>query len=192
MTINRLTVLLPVLLFILSGCIFSPKKRDVDPPQPKPTYAIPDYPTTALDNYRQAYESRDTTQMKLVYDDLYTGWSIDQTQPTGSQRADFTKADEVAAVARLARRPSITSVSLQFSGNLTRSTDLGDPPGWATIQTTFVGLSINDSERNITYLLVTSGETLEFKFKPKTPDSTSPTDTTWQIVQWSEFYTGTP
>ena len=173
---------------ILSGCIFSPKKRDVDPPPQKPVYAIPASPEIALTNYLKAYESRDSTQMKLIYDEAYTGWSIDQTQPTGSQRADFTKADEVAHVAALARAPSISNVSLDFGSSLTRSTDLGDPPGlgWATIQTSFVRLEISDSPTSTS--LVTSGETIAFKFSPKTPDSTSPTDTTWKIVQWSEFY----
>jgi len=29
-------------------------------------------------------------------------------------------------------------------------------------------------------------ETIEFRFIPKTPDSTSPTDTTWKIIRWLE------
>jgi hypothetical protein len=45
-------------------------------------------------------------------------------------------------------------------------------------------LEINDNPT--TYSLL-SAETFEFKFIPFTPDSTSPTDTTWKIVRWTEL-----
>ena len=89
-------------------------------------------------------------------------------------------------VGGLYRESSISGVALDFGGSLIRFTDLSDRAGWATIQTSFVSLNIFDNPTS--YSLFGTGETFEFKFIPKTPDSASPTDTTWKIVQWNEFY----
>ena len=47
-------------------------------------------------------------------------------------------------------------------------------------------LEIDDGSIATSYFIASDRETMEFKFIPTSPDSTSPTDTTWKIVRWSE------
>jgi len=65
-----------------------------------------------------------------------------------------------------------------------RFTDVGDPPGWATILVANPRIEIDDQP--VSYSIDPSAETMQFKFVPTTPDSTSPTDTTWKIIRWFE------
>jgi len=183
---KRLTVLCAVFLLAISGCIFSPVKKKGDPPKSKPIYPPASSPSIALQVYAEAYANRDSAQIQLVYDDAYLGTSIDRTQPVDLQTSHFTKADEVSHVGRLYRDPSITGVRLDFNSIPNWYSDLNDPVGWATIQTSSVTLDITVGSNS--YFLNPTGEFFEFKFIPKTPDSTSPTDTTWKIVRWNEYY----
>ena len=78
----------------------------------------------------------------------------------------------------------MTRVSVGFNPVLRRYTDLADPPGWASLQNPIRSVQIEDGAT--TYDVYLSYETLTYKFVPTTPDSTSPTDTTWKIAAWSE------
>ena len=190
LNLKQLSALASILLLALSGCIFSPKKKVGNPPIDKPSYSLPWSPDLVLQNYVKAYNYRDSTQMQLIYDDAYLGKSYDATQPIDLQTSHFTKADEVSHTGRLYRDAAIQRVELSLGTNFLRSTDLGDPPGWATLQTNFQSLSvyvIEDGQNN-TYELHKSGEAIVFKFIPKTPDSSSETDTTWKLIQWNESY----
>jgi len=189
LNLKQLSVFCSILLLASSGCIFSPKKGGDSPP-PKPVYFIPASPEIVLQNYITAYEARDTTQMNLIYDESYPykGESTDNTDPIGPKTIIFDKADEIAHVAALNRATSITSVSLNFGTTYVRSTDLGDPVGWATIQISNTFLEISDTPTP--YSLPSTGEDIEFKFIPTpVPHAESPTDTTWKIVKWIERYT---
>jgi hypothetical protein len=176
-------------LGLVAGCIFSPKTDDGGgfPPPPPPSYPILSDPYNVMVAYRTAYEARDSVEMKKIYDDTYIGTSIDQSNPGNILQFTFNKAQEVSHVGAMAKVATITSVSLQLPPSLFRERDDADPPGWALIQLppNTVRLQIDDGQTS--RLIVPDKETFEFRFAPTTPDSTSPTDTTWKIVKWSEL-----
>jgi len=170
-------------LCAFAGCIFSPVKK-TPIPKPPQKYPLLINPFSVLDAVQQDYEGRDSNEVKLLYDkDNYQGTSIDASdQSTYNTRW----ADEVEHVAALARSTSITQVAFTFQPAQTRFTDLSDPPGWATIQVQ--GLHIQIDDMGTSHLLFETGVTNEFKFVPKTPDASSPTDTTWKIIRWTEIH----
>jgi hypothetical protein len=175
-----------LLLASLTSCIFSPKRDDGDPGDGgHPQYPKLTDPIIVLDALKLAYEARDSVEIKLIYDGTYIGRSFDPNDQ--SALPDFTKQDEVDHVAFLHNKSSITSVYLTYPPIKTRSTDLADPPGWATVQMHNPGISVEINDSPTTYNLAPAVGTFEFKFIPTTPDSTSPTDTTWKIVRWTEF-----
>jgi hypothetical protein len=96
----------------------------------------------------------------------------------------FSKADEMRHVASLAARTTIAHISINLNPVIRRYTDTADPAGWASLQNPLRTVEIEDA--GTTYDVYLSYETLTYKFIPTTPDSTSPTDTTWKIVRWSE------
>ena len=174
---------------LLAGC--GKKDKIVGPEPPgSPTYPKLSSPVNVLEALEQAYEARDSVEFKLLYNDsLYVGTTFDQRNPGNPVQLTFYKADEVRHVAALARNFSITNIDLIFPPVLDRFTDLSDPQGWATIQilpSSGLRLEISDASTQTTYSIPSDKETVEFKFIPNAPDSSSPTDTTWQIVRWSE------
>jgi hypothetical protein len=64
--------------------------------------------------------------------------------------------------------------------------DAGDPPDWAVIQINKGLISIVDINNNTTY--EAQKNTMVYTFKPM-PDASSPRDTTWRIVRWTEIRT---
>jgi hypothetical protein len=130
-----------------------------------------------------AYVRRDPVETGLVYEDGYQGLSLDLTSVLGDTLA-FTKADEVAHVAFLGRLGSGSTVRCEVYPAPTRFRDNADPPGWATIQNPLGAIEI-DNGQNVEQVNP-NGITMDFKFAPTTPDTTSPTDTTWKIVRWLE------
>ena len=92
---------------------------------------------------------------------------------------------EVRHVAYLAQHAELR-VSIKTSPVMTRTTDPNDPPGWATLTNPLDSLSVTDSVGH-GYAVDFASEFMQFKFVPHSPDSTSPTDTTWKIVRWTEL-----
>jgi len=172
-------------LCAFSGCIFSPAKK---PPTIKPPIIYPALvnPFAVLEALSTAYAAKDSEEVKLLYDhDNYRGSSTDNTDGT---TLPFTWANEVDHVTTLGHHPEITSVVLTFPPSLVRFDDLNDPPGWATIQIiSDMHVEVN-TNATTSYALFGSGETITFKFVPKTPDASSPTDTTWKIIRWTEYH----
>ncbi len=177
---TRLAVLALLLCaFPLGGC---GKKHHIIGPDPQPPiYQQPSVPEVVLQNLALAYARRDSTEYKSLFDSLYTGTSINMKDPS-PQFLTFTKADEAVHIAFLAKSTTIASIDLQLR-NLVRSTDAGDPPGWALIQNPIFSLTIYDGSNS--YDVGVNTETIEFRFIP-TLDSSSPTDTTWKIIRWTE------
>jgi hypothetical protein len=165
---------------IPAGCIFSPTKDPGKPP-PLPEYPKLTDPFNVMDALEQAYGAKDSNEIKLIYDVNYQGTSFD---PINLNQIPLTWANEVSHVEALARTPTVTSVVLKFPDVKLRETDLSDPPGWAMITVQLITVNIVDG--TTLYNLVT-GDTFEYHFIPHTPDATSPTDTTWKIVRWTEF-----
>lgn len=153
---------------------------DCEPPVPYPLLITP---SDVLDALALAYSRKDSVEFDLIYDDGYAGSSFDPKVPG---ELTFTKADEMRHIAALHRSLSIRNVSMTYPPARTRYTDLEDLPGWATIQLSGTGLNVEIADGENVYNLI-GGGTFEFKFIPTTPDSTSPTDTTWKIVRWTEF-----
>jgi len=174
-------VLASLASLLVAGCIFSPHTDKGGGIEPPPVYPKLINPTSVLDALELAYKSRDSTEIKLIYDVNYAGSSFDPAKPG---QLLFTRLDEVRHVQALYRATTISSVSLLFPPVKVRYTDSADPPGWATIQLQGMTLEISDSPTSYN---LPSGETFEFKFIPFAPDSTSPTETTWKIVRWTEL-----
>ncbi|HZI89043.1 MAG TPA: hypothetical protein VFD83_01165 [Candidatus Polarisedimenticolia bacterium] len=168
-----------VVLFAMSGC----GDDKITPPIIQPRiYPILSNPYNVMDALKTAYERRDTVEIKVLYDDAYQGTSIDQTDPSPTLLT-FTKADEVAHVAKLANT-SIVHLALLPSFSVIRFDDAGDPAGWTTLNNPFLSLDISDTTaaRAVDF----QAETSQFKFVPHAPDASSTTDTTWKIVRWTE------
>jgi hypothetical protein len=176
-------VVIAVLLCALAlvGC--GEKHHFLAPVLRPPIYQQPSVPEVVLQNLALAYAHRDSTEYKSLFDGNYQGSSIDMRNPS-PQVLTFTKADEAQHIAGLAKSTTITSVNLQLRPVLVRLTDAGDPPGWALIQNPIFSLSIYDAPNS--YDIRPSAETMEFRFIP-TLDSSSPTDTTWKIIRWTEI-----
>jgi len=171
-----------VLAAALAGC-GQDKVMNAIPPTPKPPlYPLLVNPYSVLDALTTAYQRRDTTEIKALYDDSYQGRSIDGTDPSPTFLM-FTKSDEVRHVATLAHT-SLLHLSLIEANGLVRIHDVTDPPGWTTIRNPYRSLSISDSLKTRGVDFTT--EMNEFKFIPHAPDPTSVTDTTWKIVEWTE------
>ncbi len=175
------------LVLCMPGCIFSPKKGGGG--VIRPSYPVLSQPLTVLEALSISYVNRDTAGVRLVYDQEYTGSSTDESNPGGPLKIDFKWTDEFNHVLALYRSPDVLQVNFQLPPGLKRFTDDNDPPGWATITIT-QPVTIEILGPNGTESVATKGETLEFKFKPTTPAPSSPSDTTWQIIRWTEIYIG--
>lgn len=176
------TLSLVATLLLHAGC--GGNKHTVMGPGPTPpTYPILSSPQNVLAAMALAYQRRDSIETALVYDQAYQGSSIDQTDPALTPTF-FYKYDEVAHLSALAKTTTIASVTCQLAPMLIRFTDGSDPPGWATIDNPIAAIEINSSPTSSS--LSRTGIFMEFKFAPTSPDSTSPTDTTWKIVRWLE------
>ena len=140
-------------------------------------------PENTLVTMIRAYAKRDTTELALVYDDAYQGTSRDAGD-WSPVTLSFSKRDEIEHVAMLARTPSVTSVSVALNPVLRRYSDGADPAGWATLENPIRAVEIRDGPT--LYNVYFSYETVTYTFVPTTPDATSPTDTTWKIIRWSE------
>lgn len=164
-----------------AGC--GKAKSAITGPKPAPGYLALTSPENALVTMIRAYANRDTTELGLVYDDAYQGTSLD-TDDLYPVILNFNKRDEIQHVATLAHIPSITSVSVSLNPVIRRYSDSADPAGWASLQNPIRAVEVNDGATSHSVYL--SYETLTYKVIPTTPDGTSPTDTTWKIIRWSE------
>jgi hypothetical protein len=174
---------------VLSGCgEDSPTKPPPGGGGP-PTYPVLSSPQNVLAALEIAYSSRDSMETKALYDSSYVGRSEDLSDPYGTPLS-FTYYDEVRHVSVMRRSTTISHVVLDF-GTATSWIRLGsdDPshPEWAVIQIAGSNLDVQVTEGNEAYQAGGSNEFLEFRFKPTTPASTSPTDTLWKIVRWMEI-----
>lgn len=158
-------------------------------PPPGPQSVIRSTPENALKQLEYVYTKRDSIGIKALYDSTYAGTSTDETALPGSQVLNFAYVDEVEHVAAMARSHGITSVILSF-GAPTRlpSSDVSHPE-WATIQVPGSNMRLEIDALDAVELPA-SGISESFLFRPVTPDASSPTDTTWKIVRWSELYVG--
>src|SRR5439155_26370222 len=189
----RFTVLAGVLVLlavVVAGCgIFDPKRSSGKPPELPPEYEIPYYPGAVLSNLEMAYSHRDSVGYKALYDSSYVGTSQDLNDPPGTTPISLTYTDEVAHIARLASKPSITSAYMNL-GPISSWTRLesNDPshPEWAVIQIAGTSLTVRVTEGTDEYVATGSTDFFEFAFKPTTPAPISTTDTLWNIVRWRE------
>jgi hypothetical protein len=170
-----------VLAAALGGCGKDKVTNVIPTPRPS-LYPLLVNPYAVLDALQTAYQLRDTTEIKALYDDNYVGSSIDQTDPLPAMLT-FYKFDENQHIAKLAHT-HIVNISLAKANSFVRFQDLADPPGWTTIDNPFTSLSISDSVS--TWSVDFTSELTEFKFVPHTPDASSVTDTTWKIIRWTE------
>jgi len=175
---------------LLAGCSGDNPTKPKPPSGPAPS--IRSTPQDVLRYLESAYSHRDSTETRSIYDSTYVGVSTDLTAPPGSQILTFTYVDEVDHVAAMARAHSITSVILSFGNVVRLGSDNPSHPEWATIQIPGSNMRLDIESDSTSVLLTTVGVTESFSFKPTTPDSTSPTDTTWKIVRWSEVSVGFP
>ena len=172
---------------LLQGCGEGGHKL-IDPP----AFVYPDQstPKNTLLRMAAAVERRDSVVTASVYADGYEGSSSDLTDPN-STTLQFFKSDEVRAVGEMARSNSIHLIEMDLgvTAGWLQYHNVSDPVGWVTIQIPNFQIYVNDTvEGEYRTSSPTQGEThvFEFTLKPTTPDPTSPTDTTWTIIQWVE------
>jgi hypothetical protein len=181
MRYSRLAVVCAGLALLLSGCIFSPKKGagggGIEPPK----YQVPEYPDAVMYNLKTAYMAKDSVGYKACFDPRYIGTSQDQRLQTATDTLTFAK--EAQHIAYLAQSTTLIA-DLQLWPLIERRADPEDP-AWALIQNPIQKLEINDGPN--TFFITPLTETIEFHFIPKTPDSSSKTDTTWKIIKWTEI-----
>jgi hypothetical protein len=171
----------------LAGCgkdrIVEPPVRHLPPapsPQPYPTLSEPEKVMEAL---RKAYPLGDTTEIKSIYDIDYQGTWFDENDRS-PMIATIYRQGEIQHASYLAHHPELR-VTIATSPVLTRTSDLSEPPGWAILMNPLDSLSVTDFLGR-GYTVDFANDTMEFHFIPYTPDSSSPTDTTWKIVRWIE------
>jgi len=145
-------------------------------------YLASSTPQNLLENLRRAYTSRDSVGYDSLFDATYAGQTIDNAQP--GPPLTFTKADESLHIRALARSTTITSIVLSFGANPIRYTDAGDSTGWTSMQVLNPAVGVADGT---TLVFTGANDIMVFKFRPTTPASGSPTDTTWKIVRWMEI-----
>ena len=170
------------------GC--GKKDGPLKPIPPAPiVYPDRSTPENALLYMTIAFSNRDSVRTDSIYADDYEGTStdlIDPSQPTFV----FAKSDEIKVVAAMAQSSSITYVNVDFKHPNTWASFhyATDPPEWVTIQIPNFIIEVHELTDGFTARSPASGETwiFEFTLKPTTPDLSSPTDTTWQIVRWVE------
>ena len=181
---TRALVVAVALAAALAGCSDKLIPPVLHPPPPSPYPKLVN-PFSVVEALRIAYENRDSTEIKLLYDDNYQGSSADGTDPY-PVILRFYKFDEVRHVAKLAHA-GLSSVTLTTAYGLVREQDLSDPPGWAMIRNPYLSLEISDSTSLGTHTVDFTSERTVFKFAPHTPDPSSVTDTTWKIIGWTEI-----
>jgi hypothetical protein len=170
---------------LLSGC----GKDNPAKPNPGPVPYLPlSTPQNVLSNLVRAYTSRDSVEYKLLYDDAYLGISRDAVfYPVTID--SFSKNDEARHISALARALDVVHVDLDFgpSSTWTRFPYAGGNPDWATIlvHNPRVAIFLGSGDD----FQVSGVDLFEFSFAPTTPAPASPTDTTWQIVRWTEVRT---
>jgi hypothetical protein len=178
------------LLALVGGCGGDPimtERRPVGDHAYPPPDASQANPEATLQTFRAAYERRDSLAFRALYDSSYVGETVDLNGLPES--LVFSRADELAHIAALARRSSISSVTCALGASLAWTRLPSDQPAHperAVIQLRGenVRVEIVDGET----MLEAGGpsETMTFRFAPHSPASSSPTDTIWKIVGWTE------
>ena len=165
---------------LLSGC----GKGNPGKPSPYAPYLQLSTPQNVLSNLIRAYTSRDSVEYVLLYDDAYLGTSTDMTLPVVVTYS-FRKVDEARHIAVLARASDVLRIEMDFGplSSWTRFPSAGGHPEWSTIVFTNPSVALYTSGGDYR---VSGVSTFEFTFAPTTPAPGSPTDTTWQIVDWTE------
>ncbi|MGE5175224.1 MAG: hypothetical protein ACM3JJ_02520 [Hyphomicrobiales bacterium] len=181
-----LVALLAGALLVAAGAGCGKKDKVVGPgsnPLPSP---LPDRstPQNALSLYAYAWVHRDSTILDSLIDATYVGTSIDLSDPTPFTRS-FTKSDEIHDLGGLEKATDVTRVEVNLgpASSWVRTKYAGDPPDWVALQVPAATIRVYTTVD--TY--VASGmDVEEWKFAPHTPAPTSPTDTVWTMIRWSE------
>lgn len=179
-----------LLTALLAAAFLSACDKNTLKPTPRPVdyYPVLSTPQNVLAALQLAYIFRDSVEYKALHDSSYAGTSTDQTAPPGTP-LQFTFADEVAHIVALARSNTVSRVRLSLGSPAawTRlpSDDMAHPD-WAMIQIPGANFDVEVTDGANTFSAGGAMEFLQFKFQPATPDSTSPTDTTWKIIRWTE------
>lgn len=170
---------------VLAGC--GSDDNPVKPGPSTPTYPILSSPQNVLLALGIAYSYRDSVEYRKLYDYDYVGTSEDLLYGTNDT---FRVADEIQHIQALAQANTVINVTFDMGSQSNwvrlQSDDLSHPE-WALIQLSGSNyrVIVYDQVRGD---LTASGstETMTFTFKPLAPDSTSPTDTLWNIIRWEE------
>lgn len=178
--INRLILPFCAFLGIIAGCGLKPDKI-IDPGKPPHIYPARTAPESVLVYLSKAWEQRDSLAADTIYADDYSGTSTDRTEETPSI-IPFTKTDEVAAFANIAKDQSITATGMNlFPTTWQRQINTLDPPDWVTIKVVTIDIFLQKGLDN--ELRAHSESEFSFSMRPFVP---APGDTLWEIVRWNE------
>lgn len=182
-SIRRLLSGAAAALMIAGGLAGCGDDDPVKPPTIEPPPAL-DTPQHVILNLKYSWELRDSVRTKVIYDDAYEGTSTDNRN--GGPTLTFTKDQEVHTVWAMGKSQDVQSVSFRLRPESTwvRLSYPTDPAGWTAIQLQGVDIQVEDLSMGT--LIANNSSFFEFRFVP-TLDASSPTDTTWKIVRWTEI-----
>jgi hypothetical protein len=167
---------------LLVGCGKKDHVVGPDPPRVPSPYPIRSSPENAVLYYKAAWENRDSTRIDSVVAADYVGTS----SLHGSPLPDFSQADEIRAVGGIELDPEVFGVSINLGSPSLwiRQTYASDPAGWIALDLPHVDVRVYTTSAD---LVANTATFMEFKLRPTTPAPTSPTDTLWSIVRWTEI-----
>ena len=178
------------LLALAAGCgddrLMTPRRPPEGGSYPPPD-ASQASPEVALGTFRAAYERRDSMAFRALYDSSYVGKMVDTEG--GLEVLVFDRADELSHIAALARSHTISSVTCALGASVgwTRlPSDDPSHPERAVIQLRGENIRIDIADDSTMLEAGGPSESMTFRFAPHTPAASSPTDTIWKIVGWSE------
>jgi len=179
---------LPLALVLLAPLLLQGCGKEIVEPEP-PVFTYPDRstPKNTVMRMAAAFERRDSVVTGSVYSDTYEGSSTDN-YPFPGETLTFTRADEVRTVGAMALANRVyVDMELYSFATWRQIHYAGDPTGWVTLQIPYFRISVQDTHGDGFNVNPTYNETWVFEFTLEpTPDSSSPTDTTWTIVRWTE------
>jgi len=158
-----------------SGC--GKDKVTEKPPAP---FSYPDLktPQNTILNLKYAWERKDSTRIKQIYDDAYQGQSTDN-----DGTLNFSKDQEVAAIDNIARDQNVSTITFTLPPENTwvRQSYVSDPANWAAIDLRGYSIQVDDAVRGT--MLADAATFFEFKLVGTVH---APGDTTWAIIRWTE------
>jgi hypothetical protein len=179
--------LIPMLLFAVSDCVFSPKTKNA-PPTGEADYPLPTTPRMVLTNLQKAYIGRNLDEYLKLFDPSFTfEVSPKDTQSDPSIGESWGMAVERTIHDHMFHSDAVENITLSFNEPLPAELETVEFPGQNLWKLRLDGVQLDVYQREAEGLMdykVSSG-TAHFFMKP---DSTHLSNglPVWYIVRWRD------